>query len=193
MKSKEIKELFFVLLAMALLSAFALLAGCSKPPLPTVTEKQQENSNTTVIQYGTTEIDRSKAITDSLKIIIGDIRTGMASCDSLCQDEMTRLLGQLNHEKVSGDNKYGILYDKYKKQLIMYSKLAETVNTSSIVTKDSIVYVNKNYTKEIPVTTNIIPWYYKYSAYIGWAFLFILAGYLIFKIRSWTQNTKLPL
>ncbi|ALM50304.1 hypothetical protein AMR72_16285 [Flavobacterium psychrophilum] len=178
------------LVAMCLLSLLALVIGCAKPPLPPAKESSQETNNTTVNHTDKTEIDRNKAVNDSLKIVIGDIRTGLAVCDSLCELELSRVLQQLNHAKTSGDNSYGILYDKYKKQLTMYANLAETVNTLSKSTKDSIVYKDKLFTKEIPVVVKYTPWYYEYPAYFSWASLLLFIAYALYKIRLWTK-TKL--
>lgn len=188
MRLKDRTWLMITLSAMMVLFAFALLTGCGKPLLPPVKETIENNTNTTVNHTDKKEIDRSKAVADSLKIVIAKISTDKKECDSVCQKALDQLLEQINHQKVSGKNSYGFLWDKHKRLLTAYANLAETVNQKTVITKDSIVYRDKLIKKEIPVTIKYTPWYYKYPAYFGWACFLLLCGYLLSKFKSWTQK-----
>ncbi|RDI07038.1 hypothetical protein [Flavobacterium sp. AG291] len=168
-----------------------LIASCGKPPLPTVKETDNTTQNTTVNTIATKEIDRNKAIADSLQVVIGKIRTSKKECDSVCQEAIDKILEQVNTNKVSGDNKYGVYYDKYRNLLIAYQNLAETKSEKNYVSRDSIVYIDKLKTKEIPVVVKFTPWYYKYPAYFGWACLLFFCGYLISKVRTWIRKKSL--
>lgn len=192
LKRKDRNWLIITLSAMMVLSAFALLTGCAKPPLPPATEITENKESTTVTHTEKKEIDRNKAVADSLLIVIGQIRTSKKDCDSVCQEAVNQMFEQINHKKVSGDNSYGFLWDKHKKLLIAYANLAETVNQKTETGKDSIVYIDRYTKKEIPVTVKYTPWYYKYPAYFGWACFLLLCGYLISKFKLWTLK-KLPL
>ena len=49
--------------------------------------------------------------------------------DTLCQQQLQQLLERLNTTKHSGQNNYGIYYDKYRQQLILYQNLQQQLNT----------------------------------------------------------------
>lgn len=191
LKPKERKLLAVALSAMLCLFLLAAFTGCAKPPLPPAKETDNTTKNTTVNHTDIKEIDRNKAVADSLQILIGQIRTGKKDCDSVCQEAVDRLLEQLNTKKTSGDNSYGVYYDKYSKLLIAYTNLAETKTEKVYINNDSIVYQDRFIKKEIPVTVKYTPWYYKYPAYFGWACLLFICGFIISKIRTWTKK-RLP-
>ena len=122
--------------------------SCGKKPLPTETTKEIINNSTSMIS----EVDRNSAIIDSLKIYIGKLTTGRPECDSICQVTIDKLLMQLNNRKQSGDNSFGVYYDKYQKMLVAYAKLAETVNKKVEIKESKDRFFLKE--TKIPVPAN---------------------------------------
>ena len=184
MNTNNKKLLILTLTLMALLSLFALFTGCGKPLLPPVKEIINTTDKTTVNTTDITEIDRNRAITDTINILIGQIRTGQKECDSVCQEAIDFYFSQLNYQKASGENKYKILYDKHTKLLTAYINLQETANKTTVIRKDSIVYRDNFKYKEVPVITNIVPWYMRYSAYAGWVLTPLFLVFAVRKIKS---------
>lgn len=88
-------------------------------------EKQSTVQKTT----DTIWIDRTLPIHDTLYIPIAPPHTGNNQCDTLCQQQLQQLLERLNTTKHSGQNNYGIYYDKYRQQLILYQNLQQQLNT----------------------------------------------------------------
>lgn len=101
---------------------------------------------------------RNQAIVDSLKIIIGSIKTEKKECDSVCQTAIDRLLSQLNTSKKSGANSYNVNYNSKNKSLNFNSKIGATENKIVKqyyrITKTITLY----YTKEIPVDKPLPKW-----------------------------------
>lgn len=172
-----------------ILCVFAMLISCGKRPSPSIETEATDHSKETIATNQTTKIvtDRNKAIIDSLIIVIGRVKTSKPECDSICQETLDHVLEQLNHLKVSGDNRFGVLYDKHKKLLKSYASIAETLNKTTEVEKDSIrgfdqVKSNKSIQK-IPV--KYTPKYILYSAYFGWVCMLLIILWLGKKVRSW--------
>lgn len=108
--------------------AFALLlvaGSCKAKKAESSRTEQFVNTSSSTVK----EVNTNAAILDSLKIYVEKIRTSKPECDSVCQIEFDRLLSQLNNHKQSGDNSFGVYYDKYKKLLVAYGTLAATVNS----------------------------------------------------------------
>lgn len=172
-----------------ILCVFAMLISCGKRPTQIITTETIDHSKETINtnQNIKIETDRNKAIIDSLIITIGRVKTSKPECDSICQENLDHVLEQLNHLKISGDNRFGILYNKHTKLLTAYAKLGETINQKTEEKKDSIrgfdQFKEKKSTKEIPV--EFTPNYMKYSAYFGWACMLLIILWLSNKVRSW--------
>lgn len=77
----------------------------------------------------TTYIERTPPVHDTLYITVPSIRTTRPECDSLCQQQLQNTLAQLATAKKAGANSYGVYYDKYRQQLVMYQNLKEQYNT----------------------------------------------------------------
>ncbi|WP_314201251.1 hypothetical protein [Capnocytophaga sputigena] len=86
-------------------------------------------SHTSHTSHDTLIITRTLPIHDTLYIPIAPPRTGNNQCDTLCQQQLQQLLERLNTAKHSGQNNYGIYYDKYRQQLILYQNLQQQLNT----------------------------------------------------------------
>ncbi|MXN90146.1 hypothetical protein GR160_02820 [Flavobacterium sp. Sd200] len=159
----------------------AFMVSCGRKPMPGIDKATSDVSTTSRDSSAVT--DRNLAIIDSLKAYIGGIRTTKPECDSVCQEAVDRALAGLNTQKTSGNNGYGIYYDKYNKLLVMYTRLAETKNEKTNVAKASTRTVTVTITRNNPVPYT--PTYMKYSAWFGWAAaaFFIVRAYL--KRTTW--------
>ena len=127
-------------------------------------------------QIDTLLITRTLALHDTLYIPLPAVHTGSAPCDSLCQQQLTDALSRLATAKHSSGNSYGIYYDKYRQQLVLYQQLQEQLNSrqrSTVSTQQTVVQ-----TQKIPVPYT--PLYTKILAGIGVA----AVGYLIFRISK---------
>lgn len=152
---KTITAYFFSFLIVFLFASL-FLTGCkAKQPL-------QETKETTTVNHDSIfqsrVITRNKAITDSLKIVIGKIYTDKKECDSVCQIAINRLLSQLNSKKSSGDNSVDINYDPKDNSLNVNTKVGETKSDSLkfyyYITKTKTVYSHR----DIPVDKPIPKW-----------------------------------
>lgn len=131
---------FFSMLMILFFGSVFLVSCKSKQPL---TDKIVEKTVNSDSIYQSKVITRNQAINDSLKIIIGQVRTEKKECDSVCQIAIERVLSQLNTKKTSGSNSYGVFYDSKDKSL--------NLNTAIGATKNDSIYIIKkyNYTKTI--------------------------------------------
>lgn len=147
-----------------------ILNGCKSKPI------ESTHAIERIIEHHTDSVkvkQVNKAILDSLIIQIGKVKTAKPECDSIAQATLEQVLKQLNSRKKSGDNEAGIYYDEIKKMLVAYQKIGET---SSDYTK--ILAVIKELEKDKEVTkipVKYIPWWVKYLAYLGVAFIVFLA------------------
>ncbi|MGQ2982127.1 hypothetical protein [Flavobacterium sp.] len=177
--------LFIILLCLT------ALVGCGRKPLPTKETAITDTTthNTTVNSQVNETTDRNRAIFDQLIATLGQIRTGDKNCDTICQEAMDNYLSQLNHVKQSGTNNYQLLYDKNQKQLKLIVELGETIDHLKAEKHDSIVYLDRLKTKTITETKYKVTDFWRYSAYLGWAF----AAFLVFKASkkfySWLNPT----
>lgn len=89
----------------------------------------QEQHTITIVQHDTLVVERTPPLTDTLYITVPQIRTIQPQCDSICNHEIKKLLQRLNTTKKAGNNQYGIYYDAYRNQLVLYQHLAQQLNT----------------------------------------------------------------
>lgn len=100
-----------------------LLCACRSKNLTT------SISTSTHQQIDTLVVERTLPLTDTLYITVPQIRTIQPQCDSICNHEIKQLLQRLNTTKKAGNNQYGIYYDAYHNQLVLYQHLAQQLNT----------------------------------------------------------------
>ena len=146
-----------------------LLCACRTPQQAFMSETKEKVTDTLYIE-------RIAPVHDTLYIPLPAVHTGSATCDSLCQQQLTDALSRLATAKHSSGNSYGIYYDKYRQQLILYQQLKEQLNSrqhSTVSTQQTVVQ-----TQKIPVPYT--PLYTKILAAIGVA----AVGYLIFRISK---------
>ena len=146
-----------------------LFSACRTPQQAFMSESIIKSSDTLYIE-------RIPPLHDTLYIPLPAVHTGSSPCDSLCQQQLTDALLRLATAKHSSGNSYGIYYDKYRQQLVLYQQLQEQLNSrqrTAVSTAQTIVK-----TEKIPVPYT--PLYTKILAWIGVA----AVGYLIFKISK---------
>lgn len=169
-----------------LLLIISLFASCKTKKTAPVTIYSNV-IDTVVIEkevFNNTEI--SKAIKDSMFLVINDIKTQNKVFDSLCNNEVARLLKQINFSKKSGDNSYSVVYDQLKKQIEITAEMQEVIN------KQDSIYFSKNTSKieykevpvEVPVYTNILTKWQKILIGLGIGFPLFFIVRLIIKLKS---------
>ena len=110
---------------------FLIILLCSMFIIGCRTYKAEKQSTDTVQKTtDTIWIDRTLPVHDTLYIPITPPHTGNNQCDTLCQQQLQQLLARLNTTKHSGQNNYGIYYDKYRQQLNTYKSHNQQIQTS---------------------------------------------------------------
>jgi hypothetical protein len=130
-----------------LIISFGLFTGCSSA-------KKIKEENTIVkseIQKRDSikSIVVNQAIDDKLVTQIVQSKTGNAVFDSFVNAKVDEILSKLNTSKNSGDNGYKLIYDKLKKQLEFYAKIAQTKNENTTVKNEKAKTIIQ--VKKIPV------------------------------------------
>lgn len=182
-KEFYLKSIGFSLIWLILFVCICLFAGCKakQPPLVEKTEIITTDDKTLSVN---TELEKSRAINDSLFSIIGRLRTAKPECDSVCNEALQRQLESFNNRKVSGGNEFGVYYDRYRKMLVAYAKLEETVSKR----KDSIRTEYRTITeyKEKPVLVPAVwtKWdrFFYWTGLVFWPVLILFLGYRFSRI-----------
>ncbi len=91
----------------------------------------------------------NQAVDDNLITPVVQSQSGNAIFDSLVNAKVDEILSKLNTTKNSGDNSYKLIYDKLKKQLEFYVRIAQTQNENTVVKKEKIKTIIQ--VKKIPV------------------------------------------
>jgi hypothetical protein len=162
-----IKTFFQTLCILIVLFALSLLfkSCATKPVQSTHTIERTIEHHTDSVK--TTAIN--KAIIDSLMIQIAKVKTAKPECDSITQATVDQLLSQLNNRKKSGDNEAGIYYNKQKKMLVIWQKIAQTQNETLATRKENTDTKAEKEIVKVPV--KYIPLWVKILAWIGFGFL----------------------
>lgn len=162
-----------------LFSVGIMTVGCKARAIETTDIK--EVKTTTEIAKDK-EVVKNLAIIDSLKMLIAKVKTSRPECDSITNAKIDELLSQINSQKTSGNNAFGVYYDKLKRELIAYAKIGETASdkTNIIYNKDKVF--TQTVTKNIP--TKYIPKWVQYLAYLGAFLLVCLVVWGILKIKK---------
>lgn len=120
------KKAFIYILSVFIILLFSslFLVSCkAKQPLQETKETATVNHDSI---FQSRVITRNKAIIDSLKIVIGKVKTAKPECDSVCQIAIDRLLSQLNSKKTSGSNSVETNYNPKDNSLNINTKVGET-------------------------------------------------------------------
>ena len=164
-----------------ILIVFVSLIGCKSAKVsdPVVIYKTQIDTfkiNTISIEKETITLP----IDDKMIIAINEAK------DSICQEQINKILGQINFTKKSGDNQYSIMYNKYKKQLEIIAKMREQIskNTTSDTIEQSTNYQYEEVPVPVPVYTNILTLWQKILIGLGVAFPLFHIIRLIIKLKT---------
>lgn len=128
-----------------------------------------------------TQINRE--INDKTSIYIPDLNTGNSECDSICNTRMREMLVTVNRVIESGNNKYQLLYNEHSKTIDLLAKIAATQDSQTDTKEKQYQGESKEVVK--PVIVKVIPKFWKYSAYLGWAAALLLIVTITNKVRSW--------
>lgn len=171
---------YFFTLLIILLASSLFLVSCKAKPLPPEKhiEILKDKDSTSHIKT----IDNSKAIIDSLRIYIGQIKTSKPECDSVTQAAIENLLGTLNTSKQSGDNSYEIKYNQLLKRLDLIVKIGATKNEVSKDFKIKERYSDRFITKTITIKEQLPKWQL-YLMIIGIATLLYFSIKLVLLIK----------
>lgn len=145
MKNKLIRAIIFY----TLFTIAFLIMGCKAMQQTPIVIKETTTVENSDFARVKSELNRSLAINDSLKTFIGNIKTAKPECDSVCQEALDRVLSNLNNKKQSGNNSFGVYYDKYQKAIIVTADLKETV--SQLTDSISKITSFNSKTIEVPV------------------------------------------
>lgn len=171
---------FFTFLMILLVSSLFLISCKAKPLPPDLhTEILKEKDSSSHIKT----IDHSKAIIDSLRIYIGQIKTTKPECDSVTQAAIENLLRNIETSKQSGDNSYEIKYNQLLKRLDLIVKVGATKNE---VTKDYVLkdkFIDRYITKTITIKEPLPKWQL-YLIIIGVATILYFIIKLLLLIRK---------
>lgn len=175
---------YFFLLLMILLISSILLISCKAKPIAqdTHTEILKQKDTTSHIKI----TDNSKAIIDSLSIVIGKIKTAKPECDSVTQIAIDNLLQTLNTSKQSGDNGYNLKYNQLLKRLDLVIKIGATKNEITKDYKSKNVFYDRFITKTISLKQRLPKWQL-YLMIIGIGTILYFVIKLLLLIR-----TKIP-
>lgn len=160
-----------------------ILVSCKVKQKPLV-EKSETVINNSESSQVNTMLERSKAINDSLFLLIGQLKTAKPECDSVCNEALQRQLESFNSKKKSGGNEFGAYYHKYKKMLVLYAALEETISQR----KDSVRTVIKEKTvyQEKPVLVPAVwsRWekFFYWTGLVFWPLIILFLGYRFSKI-----------
>lgn len=166
-----------------------LATGCAKKPVAT-SEQIKKEKEIVYIQKDS-QTTKSLAILDSLKLTIENIKTSKSECDSITNAKIEELLQRLNTRKVSGNNSFGIYYDKLKRELVAYSNIGET--QSQKIAQLEKTLSEKSNQKTITVPVKYIPKEVKYFAWFGLLALLYLLYKIIKPILLWVGKKQWPL
>jgi len=158
-----LKTFLQTLLVLALVFMLTLLMnGCASKPL------EKTHTIERVVTYKSDSLKVTvvnQAVLDSLFIQVSKVKTLKPECDSITQITLDQLLVQLNSKKKSGDNEMGIYYDKIKKMIVGWQKMAETQNEKSASNKTTNTIAVEKESVEVPV--KYIPFWVKILAVLG--------------------------
>lgn len=172
---------YFFTLLIILLASSLFLVSCKAKPLPPEKhiEILKEKDTTSHIKT----IDNSKAIIDSLRIYIGQIKTSKPECDSVTQAAIENLLRTLNTSKQSGDNSYEIKYNQLLKRLDLIVKIGATKNEATTDYKAKEIYKYFKITPAPVIVKAPLPKWQLYLMIIGIGTLLYFSIKLVLLIK----------
>lgn len=173
----------FILL---MLTISVLPVGCSAFKKPQKVVVQTENTST--VDSLLLEIKKltkvNREINDKTSIYIPDLNTGNTECDSICNARMREMLVTVNRVIESGNNKYQLLYNEHSKTIDLLAKMAETQDSNTETNREQFKAEKREVVK--PEIIKVIPAFWRYSAYLGWAAALLIVLKIYNRVRSWS-------
>jgi biopolymer transport protein ExbD len=180
---KKAVAYFFTLLMIFLVSSIFLIS-CKAKQLPpnTNTEIVKQKDSSSHVQI----TDNSKAIIDSLFLVIGQIKTAKPECDSVAQLAVENFIKTLNTSKQSGDNGYKIKYNELLKRMELIIKVGATKNEVTTDFKGKEVFKYFKITPPPVIVKAPLPKWQLYLMIIGIGTILYFIIKLLFLIRKFT-------
>jgi hypothetical protein len=122
---KSLQYWFSMLLILLAVSVFSVSCKAKKPTIEQETNTKDSSRYELTTDY---RKEINKAVSDSIAKFLPTIKTGIANCDSICNDKCNELLEQANFYKKSGDNNYNLYFDKEKRLLSFVANLKATIS-----------------------------------------------------------------
>lgn len=180
----------FLTSLLVIFSAGILLTGCksSQPVAFSQNETLKKEASSKIINK---ETIRNQTLIDSLKILIGQVKTAKPECDSIAQEQIQHLLSRINTRKTSGDNSFGAYYDKLKNELVIHANIAATQNEKITALESKLISETQKSKETKPV--KYIPKQVKIFAFFGFLAIFYLLYKILKPIILWVGKRQLPL
>lgn len=144
---------------------YLLLLFLSVLSCRSIQEVQHEKHHHFLQKTDTIFIEKTRALSDTLFIQVPVIQTIDKKCDTLCQEEMQRLLAKLHTKSHQQGTQKGIYYDALKKQLVLYTQLQEEFSLYKSQHTNNLQVSDKQKIKEVPVS--YVPLWAKIFSGIG--------------------------
>lgn len=150
--------------------ACTLISCASRKPIESTSIVEK-----TLIKDSTSITKVSEEIKDSLFVKITEATTGNKNIDSIVNSEIDKILSKIDTRKVSGSNELSFSYDRVRKTIQGYGKVAKSDN----IKLQSNTFEKNNSTKVLKIPVKFIPKYVKILAFIGVFFLLLLLAFVI--------------
>lgn len=170
------KTLIILLIA----GLFLFISSCGKKPIESThtIERITTHKRDSVVNR-----EISKAISDSLFVAIGNIKTSKPECDSITNAKIQELLRQISSMKKSGNNELGFYYDEINKKLVAYGKVGQSIDEKIKILNDLLDKTTDKEIKEIPV--KYIPKWVQVLAWIGGFSILAFILWICKKLALW--------
>ena len=88
-----------------------------------VKETQQSQEVTQRTRIDSIFVEKQVPLRDTVYINIPEIRTIKPECDSLCNEEIRKIMQQISVNRQQGEDSQGVYYNRYKGQLVVYQNI----------------------------------------------------------------------
>ncbi|QEE49637.1 hypothetical protein FUA48_08585 [Flavobacterium alkalisoli] len=172
----------FILLMLAI-SVLPIGCGAFKRPQKVVVQTENKTNIDSLLLEIKKLTKVNREINDKTSIYIPDLNTGNDECDSICNARMREMLVTVNRVIESGNNKYQLLYNEHSKTIDLLAKMAETQDSNTETNREQFKSEESEVVK--PVIIKVIPAFWRYSAYLGWAAALLIVFTIFNRVKSW--------
>lgn len=147
-----------------------------------VKETQQSQEVTQRTRIDSIFVEKQVPLRDTVYINIPEIRTIKPECDSLCNEEVRKIMQQISVNRQQGEDSQGVYYNRYKGQLVVYQNIGARQSTYQGQ------FSGYSHTKAVE-QTKIVKQYYvpklvKILAFIGGGTLLFGVFWIGFRIKE---------